>query len=100
MENKEILLAITELKSSIEKRFDSLEKQFDKRFDTVSEELYKIKQFLDSEEVKQSEDTLIKINKIEKEIKTLNQDVNFLAGKLGVHDMKLFGIESKIYSKC
>lgn len=100
MENKEILLAITELKSSIDKRFDALEKQFDKRLDSVSEELYKIKQNLDTFDGQQCEDTRKQIDKIEKDIKILNQDVMFLAGKLGVHDLKLIGIENKIYNKC
>ncbi|HDR7661073.1 hypothetical protein [Bacillus toyonensis] len=100
MENTEILLAITELKSSIDKRFDALEKQFDKRLDSVSEELYKIKQNLDTVDGQQCEDTRKQIDKIEKDIKILNQDVMFLAGKLGVHDLKLIGIENKIYTKC
>ncbi|PEO57529.1 MULTISPECIES: hypothetical protein [Bacillus cereus group] len=96
MESIEILLAITELKSSIDKRFDILEKQFDKRLDSVSEELYKIKQNLDIVDRQQCEDTRKQIDKIEKDIKILNQDVMFLAGKLGVHDLKLIGIENKI----
>ncbi|OKO50736.1 hypothetical protein ABH17_027945 (plasmid) [Bacillus toyonensis] len=99
MENKEILLAITELKSSIDKRFDALEKQFDKRLDSVSEELYKIKQNLVTVDGQQSEDTQKQIDKIERDIKILNQDVMFLAGKLGVHDLKLIGIENKTYIK-
>lgn len=96
MENTEILLAIAELKSSIDKRFDALEKQFDKRLDSVSEELYKIKQNLDTADGQQSEDTRKQIDKIEKDVKILNQDVMYLAGKLGVHDLKLIGIENKI----
>ncbi|MEH6429210.1 hypothetical protein V7759_07010 [Bacillus sp. H7(2023)] len=100
MGNTEILLAITELKSSIDKRFNALEKQLDKRLDSVSEELYKIKQNLDTVDGQQSEDTRKQINKIEKDIKILNQDVMFLAGKLGVHDLKLMGIKNKIYAKC
>ncbi|MGH0681358.1 hypothetical protein [Bacillus mycoides] len=100
MENTEILLAITELKSKIDKRFDALEKQFDKRLDSVSEEVYKIKKNLDTVDGQQCEDTRKQIDKIEKDIKILNQDVMFLAGKLGVHDLKLIGIENKIYSKC
>ncbi|MEK4743884.1 hypothetical protein [Bacillus sp. FSL R9-9481] len=100
MENTEILLAITELKSSIDKRFDALEKQFDKRLDSVSEELYKIKQNLDTVDGQQSEDTRKQIDKIEKDVKILNQEVMFLAEKLGVHDLKLIGIQNKIYAKC
>lgn len=100
MENTEILLAITELKSKIDKRFDALEKQFDKHLDSVSEEVYKIKKNLDTVDGQQCEDTRKQIDKIEKDIKILNQDVMFLAGKLGVHDLKLIGIENKIYSKC
>ncbi|WP_312500629.1 hypothetical protein [Bacillus luti] len=100
MGNTEILLAITELKSSIDKRFDALEKQFDKRLDSVSEELYKIKQNQDTVGVQQSEDIRKQIDKVEKDIIILNQDVMFLAGKLGVHDLKLNGIENKIYTKC
>ncbi|MFE8695978.1 hypothetical protein ACFYKT_06400 [Cytobacillus sp. FJAT-53684] len=100
MENKEILLAITELKSSIDKRFDTLEKQFDNRLDSVSEELYKIKKYLDTVEVQQSEDTRKIINKIEKELIILNHDVKFLAEKFGIHDMKLYGIERKLNTKC
>ncbi|HDR3326345.1 MULTISPECIES: hypothetical protein [Bacillus cereus group] len=99
MGNTEILLAITELKSSIDKRFDALEKLFDKRLDSVSEELYKIKQNLDAVGVQQSEDTRKQIDKVEKDIIILNQDVMFLAGKLGVHDLKLNGIENKINTK-
>ncbi|AJH75435.1 hypothetical protein DJ86_657 [Bacillus cereus ATCC 4342] len=100
MENTEILLAITELKSSIDKRFDALEKNFEKRLDSVSGELYKIKQNLDTVDGQQYEDTRKQMDKIEKDIEILNQDVMFLAKKLGVHDLKLIGIENKIYAKC
>ncbi|WP_315906814.1 hypothetical protein [Priestia koreensis] len=43
METKELLLAITELKSSLDRRFDALEKHLDKRFDEIDEKLYHCK---------------------------------------------------------
>lgn len=33
-----------------------------------------------------------KLNRIEKDIKILNHDVEYLAGKSGVHDMKIYNI--------
>lgn len=89
MENKELLLAITELKSSLDKRFNDLEKQFDKRLDSISEELYKIKNNLNSVEGLKSEDIRGKMYIIEDEIKILNHDIGYLAGEFGKHDMKL-----------
>lgn len=93
MENKELLLAITELKSSLDKRFDDLEKLIDKRFDSVSEELYKIRNSLSSSEGITSEEFSGKIDSIEKEIQILNLDVKYLAGKSGILEMKINGLE-------
>ncbi|WP_391203104.1 hypothetical protein [Psychrobacillus sp. L4] len=85
---------MTELKSSIDKRFDDLEKQFDKRLDTVSEELFKIKQCLSAiGKEKQFFDNKEKLSKIEKDIKNINLDVEYLVKKSGVLDMKLSRIK-------
>lgn len=92
MEKKEILLAITELKSTINNRFDALYKQFDKG---VSEEFDKTRQNPDTVDGQQSEDTRKQLDKIEKDIKILNQNVRFLAQKLGQHEMNLNCTENK-----
>ncbi|MEH6945223.1 hypothetical protein, partial [Bacillus sp. JJ722] len=97
MENKELLLAITELKSSIDKRFDNLEKQFDKRLDSVSEELYKIKKNLDTDgQGQQFEDHREKLSKLERDIIVLNHDVKYLSEKYSTMELRLLRIERQL----
>lgn len=80
MERREVLLAITELKSSIDKRFDTLEQQLDKRLDSVDEQLYKIRQKLelDGEEL-QSVDIGETFGDIKKQLEVLRYDVEYVA---------------------
>ncbi|AIE59918.1 hypothetical protein [Bacillus methanolicus] len=97
MERREVLLAITELKSSIDKRFDTLEQQLDKRLDSVDEQLYKIRQKLelDGEEL-QSADIGETFGDIKKQLEVLRYDVEYVAKIVNECDRKLYRVEKKL----
>ncbi|MGG4488082.1 hypothetical protein [Metabacillus idriensis] len=87
MENKELLLAITELKASIDKRFDALEKQVDMRLDKVEEQLYKLsKQELADGDEDQDE----ALRELSAEVKDLRLSMKYALKKIGEHDFDVF----------
>ncbi|MDX8290485.1 hypothetical protein SLL00_11810 [Metabacillus indicus] len=86
MENRELLLAITELKSSMDKRFDELEKQVDSRLDKAEEQLYKLSRAIHAGEVDQEED----IQKLGDGVKDLRLSAKYLLSKISEHDVELY----------
>ncbi|TDL80491.1 hypothetical protein [Peribacillus frigoritolerans] len=87
MENKELLLAITELKASIDKRFDVLEKQVDVRLDKVEEQLYKLsKQGLGDGDDDQDEP----LRELNAEVKDLRLSMKYALKKIGEHDFDVY----------
>jgi uncharacterized lipoprotein YehR (DUF1307 family) len=95
VENKEILLAITELKSSMDKRYDALEKLMDKRLDSVEEQLYKIGKKLDAKG-KAAEDDVDHAENLEVLFKDLKLTVGYTLKKVSEHDISLFRLEKMV----
>ncbi|MGP1906817.1 MULTISPECIES: hypothetical protein [unclassified Metabacillus] len=86
MENRELLLAITELKSSMDKRFDALEKQVDSRLDKAEEQLYKLSRAIHSGGDDHEED----IQKLGDEVRDLRLSAKYVLSKISEHDVELY----------
>lgn len=95
MENKEILLAITELKSSMDKRYDALEILMDKRLDIVEEQLYKMGKKLDAKG-KTAKDDIDQAENLEVLFKDLKLTVDYTLKMVSEHDIALFRLEKLI----
>lgn len=97
MENKELLQMVNEL---LDKHIIDLEKQFNNRFDSINKEIDCIKKRLDSAvQEQQSSDIREKLNIIEKEVKVLVYNTDFLAEKYGIFDVDLQVIKKILHEE-
>ncbi|UNL86749.1 hypothetical protein [Priestia koreensis] len=94
METKELLLAITELKSSLDRRFDALEKHLDKRFDEIDEQLYRVNKKLHNHQQDELDER--EVIPLQKNIQSLQIEMEYVGKLVGECDRKLFRLEKQI----
>ncbi|WP_442600004.1 hypothetical protein [Neobacillus sp. D3-1R] len=78
---------IDERFQKMDDRFEKLEEKMDHKFDMVAEQLDRMESTLDSVAKTANVDSIAILERIDKNTRSLNQDIEFLSKKSGRHEL-------------
>ena len=80
---EQILKALQEMEQRVNKKFDSM----DAKFDTMTKQLDRMEETLNNITQTANGDTVTILERIDRNTKNLNQDIEFLSEQVGKHEL-------------